>query len=269
MQKSSLLKPIAMVVASAIIATAASVYISANYFKPQNYTKDEIGKVAAEFLVQHPDYLLKAGEALETNKVSASIQALIPFAPALFETAATPSLGPADADVAVIEFFDYLCHYCQQVTPVVEQSFDQSKGVKFFFKEFPIFAGSKPVSGMSSATGLYIFKKYGAEAYHKFHNNLMAVTGTFLRSQKTFTENDLKMVIDKSGFEVSMTDDDKKYFEEIISINMQLGEKLGINGTPGFIIMNMKNPTALTTTFIPGATDLSTLQAAISKARGQ
>ena len=225
--------------------------------------------MSAEFLVQHPDYLLKAGEALENNKVSASIQALIPFAPALFETAATPSIGPADADVAVIEFFDYLCHYCQQVTPVVEQSFDQSNGVKFFFKEFPIFAGSKPVSGMSSATGLYIFKKYGAEAYHKFHNNLMAVTGRFLRSQNTFTEDDLKMVIDKSGFEVSMSDDDKKYFEEIISINMQLGEKLGINGTPGFIIMNMKNPTASTTTFIPGATDLSTIQAAISKARGQ
>ena len=33
---------------------------------------------------------------------------------------------------------------------------------------------------------------------------------------------------------------------------MQLGEALGITGTPGFIIMNMKKPNAATTTFIPG-----------------
>lgn len=46
---------------------------------------------------------------------------------------------------------------------------------------------------------------------------------------------------------------------------MQLGEALGITGTPGFIIMNMKKPNAATTTFIPGAMDAATLQGAIEK----
>lgn len=91
---------------------------------------------------------MEAGKALENQNVSASVERIIPYAPALLDTKETPNIGPDDADVAVIEFFDYQCIYCMRVTPVVESVMNQSKDVKFFFKEFPIFAGSKPVSAM-------------------------------------------------------------------------------------------------------------------------
>ncbi|WP_173644950.1 DsbA family protein, partial [Escherichia coli] len=75
-------------------------------------------------------------------------------------------------------------------------------------------------------------------------------------------------VVDKSGFNSTFSDREKNRYENVISGNMQLGEALGITGTPGFIIMNMKKPNAATTTFIPGAMDAATLQGAIEKARG-
>lgn len=232
------------------------------------FTPDEIGEIAADYLIKHPQKLVEAGNALENTKAAASLERLIPYAPALFDTTETPNIGPNNADVAVIEFFDYQCIFCMRVTPVVETAMDQNRDVKFFFKEFPIFAGTKPVSAMGAATGLYVFNKYGAEGYRKYHNNIMTSAHTFVTNQRTFRLADFDAVVKKSGFDVALTDKDKTRFENVISANMQLGEALGVSGTPGFIIINMKNPRAETTSFIPGAVDIGTLQAAIQKARG-
>ncbi|MDJ1452177.1 DsbA family protein [Enterobacter hormaechei] len=268
MSKEFYLKPMATILISAVIATAASALITATYFKPKVLSEEEIGKIAATYLVKNPHYLVEAGKALENQNVSASVERIIPYAPALLDTKETPNIGPDDADVAVIEFFDYQCIYCMRVTPVVESVMNQSKDVKFFFKEFPIFAGSKPVSAMGAATGLHVYQNFGAEAYRKYHNNLMAVAHTFMTSQRKFELTDFNTVVEKSGFNSTLSDREKHRYENVISGNMQLGEALGITGTPGFIIMNMKKPNAATTTFIPGAMDAATLQGAIEKARG-
>lgn len=136
MSKEFYLKPMATILISAVIATAASALITATYFKPKVLSEEEIGKIAATYLVKNPHYLVEAGKALENQNVSASVERIIPYAPALLDTKETPNIGPDDADVAVIEFFDYQCIYCMRVTPVVESVMNQSKDVKFFFKEF-------------------------------------------------------------------------------------------------------------------------------------
>lgn len=137
MSKEFYLKPMATILISAVIATAASALIAATYFKPKVLSEEEIGKIAATY-GKNPHYLVEAGKALENQNVSASVERIIPYAPALLDTKETPNIGPDDADVAVIEFFDYQCIYCMRVTPVVESVMNQSKDVKFFFKEFPI-----------------------------------------------------------------------------------------------------------------------------------
>ncbi|MDH2698471.1 DsbA family protein, partial [Klebsiella quasipneumoniae] len=146
------------VLISAVIAAAGSVYITSKYFKTELPGNDEIGRVAATYLVKNPQYLLEAGKALENLNTNASLERIIPYAPALFETKETPNIGPDNAAVAVVEFFDYQCHFCMKVAPVVESVLSQSSDVKFFFKEFPIFAGSKPVSAMGAATGLHVYQ---------------------------------------------------------------------------------------------------------------
>ncbi|KQJ00013.1 hypothetical protein AM264_23855 [Escherichia coli] len=53
------------VLISAVIAAAGSVYITSKYFKTELPGNDEIGRVAATYLVKNPQYLLEAGKALE------------------------------------------------------------------------------------------------------------------------------------------------------------------------------------------------------------
>ncbi|EBO2863506.1 DsbA family protein, partial [Salmonella enterica subsp. enterica serovar Kentucky] len=112
MSKEFYLKPMATILISAVIATAASALITATYFKPKVLSEEEIGKIAATYLVKNPHYLVEAGKALENQNVSASVERIIPYAAALLDTKETPNIGPDDADVAVIEFFDYQCIYC-------------------------------------------------------------------------------------------------------------------------------------------------------------
>lgn len=262
------LKPVASVLITSLIASAAAVYVSSQYLQPKAMSEDEIGRIAASYLIKHPDNLVEAGKALENRKVSSTVERMLPYAPALFETKETPNIGPENADVAVIEFFDYQCIYCMRVTPVVETVMNQSQGVKFFFKEFPIFAGTKPVSAMGAATGLHVYQTFSPDAYRKYHNNIMASAHTFATTQRNFQMDDFNLVVEKSGFNSTFSDKEKARYESVISSNMQLGEALGVTGTPGFIIMNMKKPTAESTSFIPGAADAATLQEAISKARG-
>lgn len=268
MSKVKFLKPVASILIPTVIASAVAVYFSTQYFQANAFNEDEIGNIAAEFLIKHPEKLVEAGKALENRKVNASIERLLPYAPALFDTKETPNIGPENAEVAVVEFFDYQCIFCMRVTPVIETVMNQSKDVRFFFKEYPIFAGSKPVSAMGAATGLHVYQNFGPDAYRKYHNNIMASAHTFATSQRSFQMTDFNAVVEKSGFNSTFSEREKVRYENVISGNMQLGEALGISGTPGFIIMNMKNPSAETTTLIPGAVDAVTLQEAIRKARG-
>ncbi|HEX4740059.1 MAG TPA: DsbA family protein [Caulobacteraceae bacterium] len=52
---------------------------------------------------------------------------------------ASPSVGPARADVTVVVFSDYQCPICRADEPVIERVIRLDPGVRFVFKDWPIF----------------------------------------------------------------------------------------------------------------------------------
>lgn len=46
---------------------------------------------------------------------------------------AAPSVGPADASVAVVEFFDFSCGHCRHLAPIMGQLAKDNQDVKFVF----------------------------------------------------------------------------------------------------------------------------------------
>lgn len=72
-----------------------------------------IGEIAAEYLVAHPEVLVAVSQKLQEQQEA---RQQLEFAvrvmdnqAALLNDADTPAIGPANAKVAVIEFFDYQC----------------------------------------------------------------------------------------------------------------------------------------------------------------
>ncbi len=54
------------------------------------------------------------------------------------EVAGSPSKGPTDAAITIVEWADFECPACRAVNPVIEEVVGQNPDVRFVFKNFPL-----------------------------------------------------------------------------------------------------------------------------------
>lgn len=228
--------------------------------------QDAIGKIAADYLIKHPEVLVQVSQALQQKQQEEQISQLtvgaVASADALLNDAKTPAVGPKDAKVAIVEFFDYQCIYCYHMSETVEGLIKANPNVRFVFKEFPVFGARWPASILAAEAGQYVYAKKGGEAYLKYHNGLFA-TG---KNEGKLTEQDVEKALKAVDLKLADVKADAKTLESQIQANMDLGSKMQIQGTPTFVVMPTKGATADSVTVIPGATDTENLQKAIDAA---
>jgi protein-disulfide isomerase len=98
-----------------------------------------------DYALSHPKVLAEMSEALDAQKYDEEVSAARTMArrhqPELYADANDPYVGPKDAKVTVVEFFDYRCPICKGATPRVLDMIKRHPDVKFVFKDFPIFGG--------------------------------------------------------------------------------------------------------------------------------
>src|SRR3954471_9984447 len=139
--------------------------------------KTEIEKIVHDYLVEHPEVIKEAIQALqakeEQGKLDAQTQAVIENKDALFNDPSTPVAGNPMGDVTVVEFFDYHCPYCKAVAAPLQQLLQADKGVRLVLKEFPIL-GEDSVLASHAALAAAAQGKYWA-----FHQALMEHRGLF------------------------------------------------------------------------------------------
>lgn len=99
------------------------------------------GRVRA-YLLANPqvlDEVVAARQTNESNAITAQINQLAQANAALLAPdARDPAIGPADAKVTVIEFFDYRCPGCKAVAQDYLALIRANPDVRFVFKEWPI-----------------------------------------------------------------------------------------------------------------------------------
>lgn len=231
-------------------------------FTPEQEAR--IGKIAADYLVAHPEVLLQASQKLqqiqEEQQASAATQAVLKNAAELTLDKNTPTYGPEDGKVTVIEFFDYQCVYCSRLAPVMAQVIKENPHVRFAFKEWPIFGSRWATSLDAAKMGLQIYQQKGAEAYLTFHNGIYA-TG---HNEGKLTAADIQQQAKNVNFDAKKATDVEPALEEI----NHLAQDIGLSGTPGVIVMPTTDATEATITVFPGLADKASLDAAIKKAGG-
>ena len=98
--------------------------------------RSEVEAIVREYLVSNPEALAAGLEALQKQE-QAKLFARLASHPD------DPSLGPKDAPVTIVEFFDYNCGYCRVANDWVFDTIDDRSGdVRVIFKEYPILAES-------------------------------------------------------------------------------------------------------------------------------
>ncbi len=242
-------------IASRIAALAVAaclgwpVLASAQGLSPQQ--RGEVETIVREYLKQHPEFLIEVLQAAEekqqAGQASRARDAIVTERKALTENPADPVGGNPKGDVTLVEFFDYRCPYCKQVKPVVEQVLSQDRNVRVVYKEFPIL-GRDSVYASRAALAAHKQGRYLA-----FHHALMAYKGQL-------TEDAVHTVAKASGLDVDRLKRDMQdpSVEAVIAANHQVAEKIGIRGTPAFIVGGE---------LAPGAIDAASLKAMIDKAR--
>ncbi len=170
----------------------------------------------------------------------------------LYNDPTSASHGAADADVTIVEFFDYACGYCKKAQASVSQLLNEDKKVKVIYKEYPIL-GQASVEMAQVAVAVNMIDP---ASYKKFHDALM-------KSNAHSKDEAIKIAksIGISGEKLDKTlKNDGEKIGKILQANSVLGASIGISGTPGFIIGEE---------LIPGAVDVATFKEKIAALRNK
>lgn len=148
-----------------------------------------------------------------------------------------------DGKKIIVEFYDYNCGYCKMASKVVDKIANEDKNVKVIFRDFPIFGGtSLDAAKYSIAVAMTAPSKFLA-----FHNALMNGNAKTIDGiEEALKEAKISVERIRRTLKSNATDIEKR-----INDNRQLGNEIGLNGTPAFLVGEE---------FVPGYIDENTMK---------
>ena len=184
------------------------------------------------YLLEHPEVLMEAIEALDGQQAAAQAQAdaglVAAQGPAIFEDGHSWVGGNPEGDVTVVEFMDYRCGYCRRAFQEVEELVGRDGNIRFVLKEFPILGEQ---SDLASRFAVAVQQVHGPDAYKDAHDALMAM-------ETDVTPDSLARLADGLGLEAAplLSRMEGPEVAAVIDANHALGQTLGISGTPTFVL---------------------------------
>jgi len=231
--------------------------------------KEEIGKIASEYMLANPEILIGMSNALKAKQqeeqnaqLAENTKIAIAMNEQILNDKDTPFIGPADAKIAIVEFFDYNCVYCSRVAPELKVIMKNNPDIKFVFKEMPIFENRFPTSKLAAQVANKVFQEKGSEAYLQFHDAIYATK----HFEGDLTVGDIEKAA--RGVGVSPKIKGEEYMDKVVK-NMKLSEKLGIHGTPSFIFMPTSGQNTDNTLIMMQAASKEQLQSIIDQLRAK
>jgi protein-disulfide isomerase len=217
---------------------------------PDPQLRQTIEQVIREYLREHPEVVAEAIQALQARQREQQQQraraAIGTHQKELLDGDA-PIGGNANGSVTVVEFFDYRCGYCKQVTPTVKKLLQDDTTVRLVYKELPIL-GPDSLTASKAALAARTQGKYEA-----FHAAMMVAV-------QPVTEAQVFEIAARTGLDVPQlkADMEAPAVRAVIDRNYRLAQALGITGTPTFVIGSE---------LAVGAVDIGTLKQLVENAR--
>ncbi len=234
--------------AALIFAASCSQAVSEPAGKVSTTDKAAIEKIVHEYLVENPEVLVEAFQALEAKQELAEAEQKKQFLPAFLALANAPTLGDKDAPITIVEFFDYNCGFCKKSTDWVMTQV-ASKDVKVIFMELPVLDSRTKTSSLAARASLAASMQ---GKYRELHVAMMKANG--------LTKGRILSIAEKEGLDVQQLSKDMESATvyRLLEDTMKLAEQADILATPSFYVNDK---------FVSGA-NLPMLDKYISEARG-
>ncbi len=196
-------------------------------FTPEQ--KQEIEQIIKSYLVANPEIFVEVQNALEAKLEKEQAEKLkVAIAENAREIYRQPDAsigGNPDGDIAVVEFFDYNCGYCKRGLLDIVKLIESDPKVRVVFKELPILSkGSEEASRIALAA-----RKQGK--YWELHRAMLSSKGQL-------NEASTLQIAEKLGLDVAKLKADMASPEVKAEIEKSeaLAKKMGVNGTPHFLV---------------------------------
>lgn len=198
----------------------------------QAFTADQkaaIEKIIKDYLLANPEVMLDVQTALETKMEKLQAEklkaALAENAKEIYRRPTAPVAGNKDGDITVTEFFDYNCGFCKKSLPDMQALIKQDGKVRVVLKELPILSRDS----LEASKFALAAKMQGK--YWEMHTALLDTKGgangaAAIKIAEKLGLDIAKLKADAEGPEVKA---------EIEAVK-NLANKMGINGTPHFLV---------------------------------
>ena len=192
-----------------------------------------IESIIKDYLVQHPDVLQDAMDALDKRQKQADAdkahEMIVAHNASLFNSPHQVVLGNPQGKVTMVEFFDYNCGFCKRALPDMVELLKTDPDLKFVLKEFPVL-GPGSVEAAHVAVAVRMQDGTGKK-YLEFHQKLLGGRGPADKAHALAAAKDVGF--DMARIEKDMDSDEVK---NTIDEDMKLADALGVNGTPSYVV---------------------------------
>lgn len=231
---------------STVAIILAAVATVKTYKPAQSVSQDFAGEVA-EALKSNPQMIIDAMQKYQDDmraaEEKAAQEAMAKYMDEINNSANAPFIGPDDAKIVVVEFFDFSCGYCKRLAPELEKIVAANADVKFIFKPLTFVS---PISDYQAKAG-YAAHKQGKFA--EFYKEVMAFGGRMNEAAVDEVAN--KIGLDIAQYKADLASDE-------VAANMkavnELAQNISINGVPA-VLINGKHVQAMSATELQNAID--------------
>lgn len=138
-----------------------------------------------------------------------------------------PSIGPADAEVTIVEYSDLECPFCARVVPTLDQIQEEyGDKVRIVFRDFPLGNHQRAIPAAEAA-----LCAHDQDKFWEYHDKIF-------ENQKSLADSDLKSYAEELELnmdEFNACTESNKYRTQIAQ-DQQRGQQLGVTGTPAFFV---------------------------------
>ena len=222
------------------IIGAGAVWSYDRFATPGGADQARIERVVHDYVLAHPEIIPQAMQKLQESQSGQAVAAnrdaiTVPFGSAW--------AGNPKGDVTLVEYFDYNCGYCRASLPMIADLIKRDPKLRVVYRDLPILSDESRIAARASLAAAQQGKFQG------FHDALYA--------GGPVSEASIKAAAAKTG--VSLAAIDVAAVDAEIAKNMQTAGKLGMNGTPSWVVGDR---------ILSGALPIEEIEKAIATARG-
>lgn len=216
-------------------AAATTATLQTAGFTPEQ--TQQIHTIIKDYLIANPEIFLEVQNALEEkmerDQADKLKGAIAENAGEIYRDPNAALAGNPNGDITVVEFFDYNCGYCKRGLHDIIKLVESDPNVRVVFKELPILSkGSAEASRVALAA-----RRQGK--YWEVHRAMLEAKGHM-------DEAAALRIAEKQGLDMDKLKADMASPEVTAEVEKSeaLAKKMGVNGTPHFLVGDRAVPGA-------------------------